>query len=102
MAHNRIAHAAPFVCNALIVQRILLHCKLDFTEFALYPMRMLKRPKKTQIVIRLNDALLSRLDAEAARIGRTRTEVVHRAMESYLDSLSCTSKPIPAQPRKSA
>ena len=43
------------------------------------------KPKTTFLAIRLEDSLKARLDAESARTGATRAEIVRRALTSYLN-----------------
>ena len=48
----------------------------------------------TQITARLSDDVLSSLDAAAARLRRSRAEVVRQAVEYYLDDFEDISRAI--------
>jgi metal-responsive CopG/Arc/MetJ family transcriptional regulator len=47
---------------------------------------MVRRADKDAISLRINHDLLVRVDAHAEDIGRTRSEVIHRALEEYLEN----------------
>lgn len=42
------------------------------------------RMARTQTLVQLSDELLARLDAHVARVGGSRSELIRRAVDSYL------------------
>ena len=61
-----------------------LDCKLQPNADTAGMGARIRKPQKVHVDIRMNESLLIQVDGYASSIGRTRTEVIHRAIEEYL------------------
>ena len=52
-----------------------------------------KKTTRTHVSVRINSHLLEQLDAMAEHVGRTRSDLIDRAIEAYLSSVPQAQKP---------
>lgn len=61
---------------------------------------MAKKQTRSPMGVRLNTVLLERLDAYADSIGRTRSDLVDRAIEEYLNKYASHIQPKPPKGKR--